>query len=129
MLMPFVGTIGQIFISEIAKLTISILAVTMVAAIINGIGEELLWRGIFTSEFPKNKWLGIIYPAFCYGLWHFAPLSVSGFHEGWPLIIFGPMILGLCWGWIAQKSGSILWISIAHILVNFFALIGRMFLI
>ncbi len=128
-LMPFAGTIGQIFIPEIGGITITVLLVTIVASLINGPGEELFWRGLFVTEFSKNKWLGIVYPSICFGLWHFAPLSVSGLHQGWQLMVFGPMILGLCWGWIAQKSQSIFWISVAHILVNFFALIGRMFFV
>jgi membrane protease YdiL (CAAX protease family) len=127
--MPFVGTIGQIFVPEIEGITISILMVTIVASLINGPGEELFWRGIFATEFSNNNWLGIVYPAICFGLWHFALLRISGLYEGWALIIFGPMILGLCWGWIAQQAKSIFWISIAHVLVNFFALKGRMFFI
>ena len=62
-LMPFVGTIGQIFIPEIGGITISILAATIFASITNGPGEELFWRGLFATEFSKNKWLGIVYPS------------------------------------------------------------------
>lgn len=128
-LMPFGGTVAEVFIPEIGNLTAMLIIVTLISAIMNGPGEELLWRGLFTQVFAGNKWLAIVYPSICFGLWHFAPLMIGGVHQGWQLIVFGPMILGLCWGWIAYKSGSIFWISIAHILVNFFALIGRMFLI
>jgi membrane protease YdiL (CAAX protease family) len=38
------------------------------------------------------------------------------------------ILLGLVYGWVAKKSGSIRWTTIAHILVDFMGLAGLSFL-
>jgi len=82
-------------------------------AIINGVCEELLWRGLYVRVFPTNPWLGIIYPAVGFAVWHFVPQivypaeDVSGF-------VLSTLFLGLVYGFIAYRTGSAKWTAISH---------------
>ena len=50
---------GKSFIQ--APLTLILIAIPM--ATINGVCEELLWRGLYVRAFPDNFWLAILFPA------------------------------------------------------------------
>ena len=50
-------------------------ALAVVFGIVNGLAEELLWRGVFATTF-HDRLRGCVYPAVGFGAWHLAPLSV-----------------------------------------------------
>ena len=53
-------------------------------------------------------------------LWH-VPLALSAgiiFDGGALALIGGAGALGLLWSWIAWRTGSVFWTSIAHVLTN-----------
>ncbi len=50
------------------------------AATINGVCEEILWRGLYVRMFLDNYWLAIFYPAVGFALWHLVPQQI--FSEG-----------------------------------------------
>ena len=90
-------------------------------ALVNGTLEELLWRGTYVRAFPDHRVLGFLYPAFGFAIWHLAPvLNLSHYYtpEWMAAGIAASLILGLCWGWVAWRTGSIRWVAISHILVN-----------
>ncbi|MCP8305600.1 MAG: CPBP family intramembrane metalloprotease [archaeon] len=74
--------------------------------------------------FPNDIWLKYIYPSIGFALWHIDPLSVTGFRlpGGIPAFVFFALLLGLTWGYYAQKTGSIRWCTIAHIIHDSFGL-------
>ena len=100
-----------------------LILVAVLPATINGFCEEIFWRGIFVRSFPDNPWLGIVYPAICFALWHFIPQSVFpapnvvGF-------VFSTVFLGLAYGFIAYRTGSAKWTAISHSLNGILALGG-----
>ncbi len=86
----------------------------------NGLLEEILWRGTFIQMFPKRLVLGIIYPAIGFGAWHLGPFLAT---ETWnteqvSILLGGGAILGLCWNYVAMKTGSIRYTVFSHILAN-----------
>ena len=110
---------GQNFIR--APLTLILVAIP--AATINGICEELLWRGLYVRAFPDNIWLAILFPALGFALWHLVPLQV--FSSGSKLrFVLSTLFLGLAYGFIAYKTGSAKWTAISHSLNGIFALSG-----
>lgn len=80
-----------------------------IVALIPGIGEELLFRGVFQrifTEWSKNKHAGIIIAAILFSALH---LQFYGF--------FPRMLMGVFFGYLLIWSGSI-WVPIAAHFIN-----------
>ncbi len=107
-----------------AKADLSIFLVSFLLALVNGILEEVLWRGTYITVFPDRLVLGYIYPALGFAFWHLAPQIVhpSSMPGGILSFIIGALFLGLCWGWVAWRSNSILLTTISHVLTDFLGL-------
>jgi len=110
---------GKNFIK--APLTLILLAIPL--AMINGFCEEILWRGLYVSAFPGNPWLGILYPAAGFALWHFIPQRVFP-SENVPRFVLSTLFLGLAYGFIAYSTGSAFWTAVSHSLNGIIALGG-----
>jgi membrane protease YdiL (CAAX protease family) len=104
-----------------APLTLILIAIP--AAAVNGLCEEILWRGLYVSLFLDNLWLTILFPSIGFVLWHLVPLQVfsEGNKTAFVLSIF---FLGLAYGIIAYKTGSVTWTVISHSLGGILALSG-----
>jgi membrane protease YdiL (CAAX protease family) len=112
---------GKTFIE--APWTLILIAIPI--ATINGICEEILWRGLYVKIFPDNIWLAIIFPAIGFALWHLVPLQV--FSDGNEFdFILSTFFLGLAYGFIAYKTGSAKWTAISHSLNGILALSGML---
>ena len=90
-------------------------------ATVNGFCEELLWRGLFVHQFPKNVWLGILYPAVGFALWHLCPQIVFPARNVVGFLI-STLFLALAYGLIAFRTGSAKWTAISHSLSGVVAL-------
>ena len=108
---------GQSFLQ--ARLVLILMAIPI--AIANGLSEELFWRGLFVRAFPKNFWLGCIYPAVGFALWHFVPQILLPAENRVGFVI-STLFLGLANGWIAFRTGSAKWTAISHSLNGVIAL-------
>jgi membrane protease YdiL (CAAX protease family) len=88
--------------------------------IVNAPLEEAAWRGGFMTRFAESPkpgfWLGWM----LYTAWHLPLLLSQGlvFAGGWPMLIGGAALLGLFWSWIAWRTGSIFFVSMAHALTG-----------
>ncbi len=104
-----------------APLTLILLAAPL--ATLNGLCEEILWRGLYVRLFPRTPWLAIVYPSLGFAFWHLAPQvifpaeNVSGF-------VISTFFLALPYGLIAYKTGSARWTAISHSLSGILALSG-----
>jgi membrane protease YdiL (CAAX protease family) len=109
--------------------TLQIILVSALLAIVNGTLEEVLWRGTYLAFFPESLWWSRLYPAIGFAIWHFAPQSV--FRNKAPggnlslVVVAG--IVGLMWAWVAGSTGTLLWVTISHILFDFSGLGGRLY--
>ena len=91
-----------------------LLIIAIPVAIINGICEELLWRGLYVKAFPDNALLGLIFPAIGFAFWHISPQLVFPSESGiWPFVI-STFFLGISYGWISYRTSSIKWNAISH---------------
>ena len=73
----------------------------------------------FNAAVRLGFWLGWA----LFTLWH-VPLALSvgiTFDHGAVALIGGAALLGLFWTWIAWRTGSVFYVSIAHGLTNIFA--------
>ena len=121
LLLVQVGVVGVlVFVPNTAMLTTHAAMLAGLIAVINGPLEEAGWRGGFMTRFADKPRLGFWLNWVLFTAWH-APLALSHgivFEGGWVALIGGAAALGLFWSWLAWRTGSIFWVSIAHILTN-----------
>lgn len=95
----------------------------LLIAAINGPVEEMAWRGGFLGTFRDRPRLGFWLGWCLFTAWH-VPLAMSvgiSFDGGALALIGGAAALGLLWSWVAWRTGSVFYVSIAHGLTNIFA--------
>jgi len=111
------------YAGEFIRAPLALILLSLPLATINGFCEEILWRGLYIRLFPRNPWLGILYPALGFALWHLAPQlifpaeNVIGF-------VIATFFLALPYGFIAWRTGSAKWTALAHSLSGILALSG-----
>jgi membrane protease YdiL (CAAX protease family) len=89
-------------------------------ALVNGVVEEIFWRGLPVRAFPGDFKRAVLLPAAGYALWMLVPLSVQ---TEWPpfasqLVVAVALPVGLIFGWVAWRTGSIRWTVLSHVLMN-----------
>ena len=107
-------------------------------AVFNALAEELFWRGYLPGRFteraqptPPSPWQTIILPAVFYASYHGYTIGVLVRHP-WltALMTSGVLGGGLIWGWLRQRTGSVLPALFSHAgavigyLVVYWVLIG-----
>lgn len=81
----------------------------------NGFFEEVLWRATFVIVFPNNIFYRMIWPSFCFALWHYIPGSLSPNSNVAGLMI-GSGLFGLYLAFLARRTGTIWWCIVCHTL-------------
>ena len=87
-------------------------------------GEEVGWRGwLLTSLRPLGTWPALLIVGVVWGLWH-APLILLGYNFGRPditglaLMVGGCVMIGILFGWLRLRSGSVWPAVFAHAGLN-----------
>jgi hypothetical protein len=110
---PLVALAGRIAGADGAERA----ALWCAVALVNGVCEEVLWRGVYIGLFPGRLRLGLLWPAVWFGAWHLAPGAVVLGSGAWALA-GAAALLGLAYGWVAQRSGTIRWTAVSHCLAG-----------
>ncbi len=118
LLWPPLGAIATRFIPEIGQATVPMVATILCVALVNAVLEEVLWRGVYISLWPRNPWLGWAWPALGFGLWHLAPQVIHPSPVGPVVYVVSATALGLSWGWVAWRSGALRWVSVSHVVTD-----------
>jgi uncharacterized protein len=124
LLVAQVGVVAIVnFVPNTTLLTSGGMWLAFLFAIINGPLEEIAWRGGFLATFRDRPRLGFGLGWALFTLWHI-PLAMSHgivFDGGVLALLAGAAALGLLWSWIAWRTGSVFYVSLAHGLTNLFA--------
>lgn len=115
---PAAGAIATRFVPEIGVSTPPMIATIAAVAGANAIFEELLWRGVYISLWPGDPVRGWIWPALGFAAWHFAPQTIHPSAMGPVVFVAASLALGLSWGWVAFRTGSLRSISLSHVLTD-----------
>ncbi|SMQ86081.1 CAAX protease self-immunity [Devosia lucknowensis] len=119
-----VGIVAVVnFVPNTAILSQGGMYLALLIAFINGPLEEIAWRGGFLGTFRDRPRLGFWLGWALFTLWH-VPLALSHglvFDGGVLTLVGGAGLLGLFWAWIAWRTGSVFYTSLAHGLTNVFA--------
>lgn len=121
LLLVQVGVVAVVlFAPNTAMLTTHAAMLAAVVGLVGGVLEEAAWRGGFMVRFEDRPrlgfWLGWLLSTASQ-----VPLLFSRglvLDQGWALLIIGAAALGLLWSWIAWRTGSVFWVSIAHVLTS-----------
>jgi membrane protease YdiL (CAAX protease family) len=83
-------------------------ALVMVAAgMINGVGEELLWRGMFLEQFSNDLLRGLLWPLVGFSVWHLAPQTILPSRLGRRRFVLGAALVGSTSAISAWRSGGL----------------------
>jgi membrane protease YdiL (CAAX protease family) len=115
---PPAGAIATRFLPERSAATPATVATIGVVAIANASLEEALWRGVYITLWPNSPVLGWIWPALGFGAWHLAPQVIHPSSMGSPAYMTAATLLGLSWGWVAYRTGSLRWVGASHVLTD-----------
>jgi membrane protease YdiL (CAAX protease family) len=118
LLWPPGGAIATRFLPARSAANPATLATIGAVAVANATLEEALWRGVYISLWPDNPVLGWLWPAFGFGAWHVAPQVIHPSSMGSPAYVTAATVLGLSWGWVAYRSGSLRWVAVSHVLTD-----------
>ncbi len=122
---PIGGAIYVNFLPYVHLITLQISLLVIVTSIVNGVVEELYWRGLYLVEFQSKAFVGLWLATFLFGLWHVALYTIGEIsYGGFFALVFGSTFMGLLWAFCSRKLQSIACSVIAHVLVNVFAFTG-----
>lgn len=95
------------------KPSVWILLLVLSTTLGNGFFEEVLWRGVYLELFPQSIPFRVVWPTIWFGLWHYAPGSVSP--DGNPLgLMIGSGLMGFVLSFLAKRTGTVFWTIVAH---------------
>jgi membrane protease YdiL (CAAX protease family) len=115
---PAAGAIATRLIPEIGSATPALVGTILGVAVANALLEEVLWRGVYITLWPRNPWLGWLWPAVGFAAWHFAPQVIHPSSMGSGAFVAASFLLGLSWGCVAFRTGSLRLVSISHVLTD-----------
>jgi membrane protease YdiL (CAAX protease family) len=94
-------------------------ALTMVSTgLINAVGEELLWRGVFMHEVRHRAWLSQVWALIGFAAWHFAPQLILPSQLGRGRFVAGSAAVGLASTAAAWTSGGLRQVVVAHAMTD-----------
>ncbi len=96
-----------------------------------GLAEEIAYRGVFIALLHRvlpsadgaRRWWPVLVTAVAFGIWH--GLGVRDGDVSFDLLSASfPFIGGLAYGWLRERTGSVVFPVVAHSLGNTAALVG-----
>ncbi|SDS08686.1 Membrane protease YdiL, CAAX protease family [Brevibacterium siliguriense] len=101
-----------------------VMVISAATGVIVTIGEEFGWRGwLLTSLRPLGAWPALLIIGVVWGLWH-APLILLGYNfnrpdiSGLALMVGGCIMVGILFGWLRLRTGSVWPAVFAHAGLN-----------
>jgi uncharacterized protein len=121
---PVLGVFFVSFLPNVSKLTVSTGVLLIFTVLLNGVIEELYWRGLYLREYPNDTRVGFLISLLLFGAWHVSLWFARGvvYKDGFLALVGGAYGLGLIWTWVARSNGNLRAVIPSHILVNLFAL-------
>ena len=124
LVLPIVMTVSYTAVTlgaDLPRIPLAAVAIAAVIATCNGVGEEVLWRGTYHVAQRGSLVPGYLFPAVGFGVWHLAAVPFSDYALPGGLVpyVAGGIALGLMWGWVTRRSGSIRDAVASHMILNF----------
>lgn len=126
---PWIGGFFVAAMPYLNELGALVIVVSVARAIVNAVAEEVFWRGLYVRAFPGRTFAGWIAPALGFAAWHIVPLSVTGVTRDSIAMLAGAALIGLGNGWIALRTGSLRYTTIAHALTDAMGIHATLFVL
>lgn len=94
LLIPVAGGVGTQLVPRRRLVDPPVAATMLSTAVVNAVGEELLWRGVFVEHFDEDVVLGALWPLAGFSLWHLAPQQVLPSALGRWRFVLGAAVVG-----------------------------------
>jgi hypothetical protein len=107
LILPVVGAVGTELLPNRNKIDGRLATVMVAAGVINGTGEELLWRGVFLEKFPGEPIRGLLWPLVGFSLWHLVPQMILESRLGRWRFVLGAALVGSVSAMSAWRSGGL----------------------
>jgi membrane protease YdiL (CAAX protease family) len=124
---PLLGALAtRLFVPGMGyeKESVCILLLLLSTPFGNGFFEEILWRGVYVTLFPKSVFYRMIWPSVWFAIWHYVPGSVL--HEnitGFIGLMVGSGLMGLYLSYLTTKTNTLWWSIVIHVLGGMIMLI------
>ncbi len=88
-------------------------------ALINPLLEEGYWRGLLLDN-TKNwpGWLGVLYSTCFFAIHHPLTVGIYSIANRHPVVLISTFTMGLVWAVVYQKTHSLRWTILAHMVVD-----------
>jgi len=86
-------------------------------SLLNGVLEEVFWRGMYTLLFPNSVRWAVLWPTLWFAVWHFAPGRLS-MGDRVMVLVVGAAVFGVCMAWVARRTRSIRWTIVSHVMAG-----------
>lgn len=101
----------------------TLVATWLVFSLINPWLEEAYWRGLLMDATATwGKAASLLYPALCFTISHPLVWGIHSLPLRKPEAVAAIFFVGLIWGLAYQRTGSLRWCVLGHMLANLFGL-------
>jgi membrane protease YdiL (CAAX protease family) len=118
MALPVAGAVGGELLPHRHLVDRDVATVMVVSAMVNAVGEELLWRGVFLAQFPDDVVRGALWPLAGFTVWHLAPQLVLPSSRGRLGFLVGATMVGATCTAAARRTGGLRNVLLAHVLID-----------
>ena len=115
LLLPVAGAIGTELWPNRRQIDRDVAMVMVSSAMVNAIGEELLWRGVFLEVFADDVLRGAVWPSLGFVIWHLAPQIILPSRRGRVQFLLASAVVGATTSVVAWRSKGLRWTLIPHI--------------
>jgi membrane protease YdiL (CAAX protease family) len=115
---PVAGAVATELWPRRRDVDLPVAAVAVGSAVVNAVGEELLWRALPQAVLPGRPLLGGAWPLAGFALWHLAPQLVLPSARGrWPFLA-GAALVGAVSTVVAARTGGVRAVLVPHALTD-----------
>ncbi len=116
--LPVAGAVGAELVPHRRLADRRVLAVMVGTAVVNAVGEELLWRATFLAQFPRDVLRGAVWPLAGFTAWHLAPQIVLPSQRGRARFLVGAAAVGAVSTAVAWRTGGVRHVLLGHVLTD-----------
>jgi len=80
--LPVAGAVSTRLVPRVRDIDAATGAAMVASALVNAVGEELLWRGVFMEELADRRRLAMVWSVIGFSAWHLAPQLVLPVADG-----------------------------------------------
>ncbi|MGY1781954.1 CPBP family intramembrane glutamic endopeptidase [Geodermatophilus sp. SYSU D01036] len=115
---PVAGAVGTALLPHRRLVDREVAAVMAGTAVVNAVGEELLWRGVFLAQFPGDVARGALWPLAGFTVWHLAPQLILPSSRGRARFLLGAAVVGAASTTVAWRTGGVRAVLLPHVLTD-----------